>query len=1357
MAFLYCAPCFLVYNRNVKATRKFRCGVRQRRKKLVVEEHDGQGNGREMEKFSVKKPFTVLVAVVMVLMLGFVALTKMQTNLLPDVSTPYLMVVTVYPGASPERVESEVSDVMENALGTVSGVETITATSAENYNLLLMQFNEGTDMNSALVKVSNKIDQTTASLPSSCLTPSIIEYNLNMNAFMTVAVSREGSDVYALSDFVSDTLVPYVERKGGVSSVSTNGLIEKLVQVQLNQSKIDVINEKLLEVIDVQLAEAKAQLDDAEAQINAGRKEYEKELKNFGNTVSDQVMSQMGTQVADAVTVVRDQAQALLESVNQLIGVVQEPEIQQALIEVRDGLQHVMDQFNETGMRDIDSLIEIVAELRTITDKLTTALQQLQARLNVETGTEGSTATDLADDLQVQQSLSTIYNTLESTIKAMDNVPDLMNSFSQALGSYSYQQLNAYMKFSEARDMLNTYETQFKEAQKQYEDAKQKALASADVAKLLDIDTLAQLIYAQNFSMPAGYVDDKDGNSWLLKVGEEYNSVEDIEGALLLHVDGFGDVRLSDVADVEIIDNAEESYTRLNGERAAVLKIFKSSSSSASTVSDNCLEAFRELEAQYDGLHVVVLSNQGNYITIIVKSILSSMAIGAALAIIVLAIFLKDIKPTLVVGISIPLSVVFAVALMYFTGLDMNVMTLAGLSLGIGMLVDNSVVVIENVYRLRSRGIPAARAAVMGTRQVGMSIVASTLTSVCVFLPVIFSSSIVRSLLQPMSLCIGYCLAASLIVAMTVVPAASATVLKKAEPKKLAWFEKIQNGYGKSLAWCLQHRALPLVAAVVLLVFCVWRVASMGVVLLPTITSNEASITLSTDDGLSKEDSYAVAGQVVEAVMGVENVKEVGITTDTSVAGLDISQLGLPSTITDLLNAANSYGSYQLNVMLREDLSSSEIEAARQALVDATSGIKHCTASVEISGMQELTSQLAGGLSVKVYGADAETLNQLGDKVVEMVNETEGFANATTGLGNGDSTINLHIDRDKVRSYGLTVAQVYQQIAAKLTTTTTAQTPVVIDGTSMNVQISDNLDPVTKENMMELTFTTSVMSADGTTTTGTCTLADMATWVEGTAPDSITSENQTQFITVTADTLEGYNTTVQSRELQKKLDAFAQSGEMPEGCSFSMGGESDTVNYMVNEMVQWMALALPFVYLVMVAQFQSLLSPFIVLFTVPLAFTGGLLGLLATGQQLTMISLMGFIVLMGTVVNNGIVFVDYANQLRLGGMDRRAALIATGKTRMRPILMTTLTTVLAMLQMVFSDDMASQLMSGMAIVIICGLSYATLMTLYIVPIMYDILFKKPPLNVDIGDEAHFDDIPDDAAEFLAASNAQPQA
>ena len=1311
-----------------------------------------------MEKFSVKKPFTVLVAVIMVLMLGFVAITKMQTNLLPDVSTPYLMVVTVYPGASPERVESEVSDVLQNSL-TVPGVEKITATSAENYSLLLMQFTEGTDMNSALVKVSNKLDQAKSDLPSTALTPSIIEYSLNMNSFMTVAVSREGSDVYGLSDFVKNTMVPYVQRKGGVSSVSASGLVEKLVQVQLNQDKIDDINARLMELIDTQLADARKQLDSAEAQIEAGRKEYEKQLKNFGNTVSDSVMGSMSVEVDNAVKVVRDQAQALLESVNNLIAVVKEPEIQQALVEVRDGLQKVMDKFNDTGMRDIDSLIEIVSELRDITDKLSDALQTLQNRINTETGSTGEGAEDLANELKLQDSLNVIYKTLEDTIKAMDNVPGMMGQFSDALGDFSQQQLNAYMKFTEAREMLNEYEKQLNEAKQQYEDAKEKALASADVTKQLDISTLANLIYAQNFSMPAGYVKDESGQSWLLKVGEEYDSVEDISGALLLHVEGYGDVRLSDVADVEVIDNAADSFTRLNGEQASVLKIYKDDSSSAGDVSANCLSAFEELEAQYDGLHVVVLSNQGNYITVLIKSILTSMLVGAALAIIVLAIFLKDIKPTLVVGISIPLSVLFAVVLMYFTGLDLNVMTLAGLSLGIGMLVDNSVVVIENIYRLRGRGVPAARAAVQGAKQVGMSVVASTLTSVCVFLPVVFSSSMVRSLMEPMSLCIGYCLMASLIVAITVVPAASATVLKKAEPKKLAWFDKVQAAYGRSLEAALKHRAVPLIAAVALLAFSGWKVMSMGIELLPTSTSNEAVVTVSTTDTLSKEESYAVADKVMDAVMAVDGVEEVGITTDTSVAGMDISQLGLPSAITDLLAAANSYGSYKLNVQLDEGLSSTQLNAACKAMEEAVANIADCTATVKLYGMtDDLTSQLSTGLSVRIYGADAETLTALSEKVVDLVNNTEGFQNATNGLGAGDSTIILQVDRDKVRSYGLTVAQVYQKIAAKLTTTTTAQTPVTVDGTTMDVQISDNLDPLTKENMMDMTFDTSVISADGTTENGTCTLADIATWTTGTAPDSITSENQTEYVTVTAETVAGYNTTVQARVLEKELNEFALSDEMPEGCSFSMDGESSNVNFMVKEMVQWMGLALPFVYLVMVAQFQSLLSPFIVLFTVPLAFTGGLLGLLFTGQQLTMISLMGFIVLMGTVVNNGIVFVDYANQLRLGGMERRAALVATGKTRMRPILMTTLTTVLAMLQMVFSDDMASQLMSGMAIVIICGLSYATLMTLYIVPILYDILFKKPPLNVDIGSDEDLDDIPDDAAEFIAqqADTAQPE-
>ena len=237
---------------------------------------------------------------------------------------------------------------------------------------------------------------------------------------------------------------------------------------------------------------------------------------------------------------------------------------------------------------------------------------------------------------------------------------------------------------------------------------------------------------------------------------------------------------------------------------------------------------------------------------------------------------------------------------------------------------------------------------------------------------------------------------------------------------------------------------------------------------------------------------------------------------------------------------------------------------------------------------------------------------------------------------------------------------------------------------------------------------------------------------------------------------EGYNATLLSRQLTTLLDNYKNSGALPYGYSIELDGESSTVNDMVMQMLLLIALGGLFVYLVMVAQFQSLLSPFIVLFTVPLAFTGGIIGLIITGEQLSLLSLMGFALLMGTVVNNGIVFVDYVNQLRIGGMDRRSALIATGKTRMRPILMTALTTILAMFQLIFSDDMAGQLGRGMSIVVVGGMIYATAMTLIIVPVIYDILFKREPRNVDTGSD-DMDDILDDAAEFIAESLALKEA
>ena len=698
--------------------------------------------------------------------------------------------------------------------------------------------------------------------------------------------------------------------------------------------------------------------------------------------------------------------------------------------------------------------------------------------------------------------------------------------------------------------------------------------------------------------------------------------------------------------------------------------------------------------------------------------------------------FLKDVKPTLVVAISIPLSVLFALVLMYFTGLTLNMITLSGLALGIGMLVDNSVVVLENIYRLRGRGISAPRASVQGTLQVSGSIIASTLTTVCVFLPMVFAEGTVRELLVPMGLSITYCLAASLIVAETVVPASCSTLLRDAKPKEHPWFDKILAVYEKMLNWCLDHRLSTVAVAVALLAVTIWQVFQTGIVMLPEMTAEQISVSITTGEDMERSESYRTADEVMDRILRLEGVSMVGI--------LDGGSSG--SMLGGMTGGSGSYGSYTGYVMSDAELGGNGVKELCEKINAVAEGLD-CTVSASANGMGDLGALMSGGLSVSIYGDNLEDIIRVSEDVKELVESVDGFENARNGLEDLPASRHLAIDRDAAARAGLTTAQIYMEVAAKLTGSVVATT-ITAGGDNMQVTISDTAGLPTLEELLDLEITGSAMGEDGQMKETVYRLGDFTNIEEAPAVGSISRENQNTYITVSADTAEGKNTTILSRSLQEKLDDYQQKNGLPKGVSIVVSGESSEVNEMLSSMLQMAALALVFVYLVMVAQFQSLLSPFIVLFTVPLAFTGGMLGLMAAGEQLSLLSLMGFLVLMGTVVNNGIVFVDYTNQLRMGGLSRRAALVATGKTRMRPILMTTLTTVLAMGQLIFGDDMGSQLGGGMAIVIAGGLTYATLMTLFIIPVMYDMLFKRPPLDVDLGSE-DLDDVPDDAAEYLA--------
>lgn len=1288
-----------------------------------------------MEKLSVKKPFTILVAVIAVLVLGVVSVTRMTTDLLPNMSLPYLMVITTYPGASPERVESDVVRPLESALGTVNGVENVYSTSAENYGMVQLEFAEGTDMESTLVKVSSALQEVGATLPDMCSTPSIIELSMDMMATMYVSVSRDGYDIYQLSAFVKDTVQPYIERQNGVASVTGLGLVEQSIHVELNQEKIDKLNEKLLATVDETLSKALAELEKAEQEVASGKAELQKAQSSFGTTMAGTLFEQIDDTVSETAKETKAKVDALLTQVKELRTEITDGELGQALDSIIKNLEEISARLSNKDLK-LEDLLQIAGNLEVILDDLAEILEKIDFE-NAETDPSSPI-------YQLRKTLDEISGTLESLSELLDNIPQILSGLEDAYAGLTQAQLEAAVGFATASAQLTSAEAQLVTARAELENAKTEALKTANLDKLLSISTLSQMIYAQNFSMPAGYIDDADDNSWLLKVGDEFKTLDELSSALLVSMDGIGEVRLSDVADVTVIDNAGDSYTRLNGQEAVILSIFKNSTTGTNETAKNCLTAFQELEDKHNGTNVVTLMNQGSYIDLIIESVLSSMILGAGLAIIILALFLKDVKPTIVVAISIPLSVLFTLVLMYFTGISLNMMTLSGLALGIGMLVDNSVVVIENIYRLRSRGVGAARAAVQGTKQVAGAIISSTLTTICVFLPLVFTEGMVKELLLPLGLCIGYCLMASLIVALTVVPAAASTMLKNAAAKPHPWFDRFLNTYGRFLNWCLNFKAVPLTAAITLLAVCIWAVVNMGIVLLPEMNANQISVNVSTPEGMTREESYAMADDVLDVLLSVDGVNEVGVMDAGSSSGL----MGGMS-----MGGGNNYGDYIYYIVIDEDTPANTIKRI-------TADINKAIADLEIDGeastggMDEMVSMLGSGLSVNIYGNDLETLETLSEQVSDLVATVPGYTDISTSFAEGDDTIHLVIDRDKAMAKGLTVAQIYMAISEKMTTSANSTT-VTLEGITMAVTVENPNDPLTVENLLELELSATTMDATGASVTTTYKLSEFATIEKTTSISSIGRENQSRYVTVSAGVEEGYNATLLARELDDKLAEFSQS-QVPYGYRVQLDGESTVVNEMVLQMALLIALGCLFIYLVMVAQFQSLLSPFIVLFTIPLAFTGGMIGLLIYGQQLSLLSLMGFAVLMGTVVNNGIVFVDYTNQLRLGGMDRRSALIATGKTRMRPILMTTLTTILAMFQLVFSDDMAGQLGGGMAVVIIGGLLYATVMTLIIVPVMYDILFKRKPLDVDIGSE-NLDDVPDDAAEFIAEALAAEEA
>ena len=1290
-----------------------------------------------LSKLSVKKPYTVIVGVILVIVLGAVSLTKMTTDLLPDMSLPYALVITTDMGASPEKVESDVTAPVEASMATTSSIKNVSSASYDNYSMVILEYEQNANMDSVIIEIQQKLDQLEGSFPDGAGKPMIMQIDPDMMPVMVASADVEGMTQSEISDYVENELSPVLESIDGVASVSTTGTVEENIHVTLDQDKIDALNQKIQSKIEEQFTEPQEQLDQAAEQVESGRRQMESgkdQLANqLGQAENEVINGKSQAFVAESdlsqnYTVLKATDELIKRAIPELQSIYEQgmglkADIEQAQKEAQmnsdDGSRRIEELLEEAKIsgdqEQINQILAMTGENQESIAEAGKRLELLQEELlELNTSLNQQWADKLAalnvslssiDDIpqvitQLSQKQVEIQTAMAALQTAQEQVTDGKTTLDDAYVTLNRMEIDGILEMSEASAQLAVGEARLEQGQEKLEESKQSALESADLNQILSVETLGQILTAQNFSMPAGYVNENK-KQYLVRVGDEVSSVEELENLVLVDVgmDGIAPIRLSDVAKTEVVDDTGDSYSKVNGNPAIMLSIEKQTGYSTGDVTKRIKTRFESLEKENDKLHMTILMNQGVYIDTIVQSVMENMILGAILAVLILILFLKDIKPTLVIACSIPLSVVFAIVLMYFTGISLNIISLSGLALGVGMLVDNSIVVIENIYRLRNQGFSIRKAAVEGAGQVAGAIFASTLTTVCVFAPIIFTEGITRQLFVDIALTIAYTLAASLIVALTFVPMMASGALKNTREIKHPWFDRILDGYEKVLRVALRFKPIVLICVVVFLVASVTLSVSKGFTFMDmNMETEQLTVTVSAkeDEKLTFEELTERADEVVDKISGISGVDSIG----AMAGGGGIMSMGSTDSVTMyvLIDDSGATGS--------------EITASIQAL---TADLD-CDVNTD-SSASDMSSFFGSGISVRVSGKDLDKLQKLAGQIAEVVEKTEGTVDVDDGLGDTTPSFTVKVDKEKAAKYGMTTAQVYQLVYKQLASNTSSTTiSTDLKDYKVYVQSGEQAD-VTPGDIRKLTFPYTDRISGETTD---IPLKDIAEFEEGESLNVINRSSQTRYISVTAGVDEDHNVTLVSDQIQKELDKI----KLPDGYEISMTGEDETIRDAMNQLYLMLILAVVFIYLIMVAQFQSFLSPFIIMFTIPLAFTGGFFALFVTDNEVGVVSMIGFVMLAGVIVNNGIVLVDYINQLRREGMDKKEAIVTAGRTRLRPILMTALTTILAMSTMAMGLGSGSEMMQPMAIVTEGGMLYGTLLTLIVVPCIYDLFTRN---------------------------------
>lgn len=1013
-----------------------------------------------ISKLSVKRPVTMIMALVAVIMLGAVSLVKMPQALLPDMEYPYALAMVTYGGAGPEEVEQMVTEKMEGSLASVEGVKNIISVSSENVAMVMIEFEMGTDLNYATLDMREKLSMAQMQMPDDASSPTIMKVNMDSMPVMQLFVSSD-MELAELGSFVEDNITSRFERISGVAQVSTMGSTETEIQIKFDQDK----------------------------------------LQGYGLTMS----------------------------------------------------------------------------------------------------------------------------------------------------------------------------------------------------------TVSQILSAENISYPSGSI--SNGNTDItVKTFGEFQSINDIKEIPLTLGDG-SIISLENIAQISEAESDAESITRMDGNQAVGLYISKSSGANIVDLSDSVQKEIESIKEKYgDQINIQIGFDQSDFVRQSISSVASTAVQGAILAVIVIFFFLRNIRSTLVIGISIPTSVLATFCVMKVLDMSLNMLTLGSLTLAIGMLVDNSVVVLENIFRRNKQGLNAEDAAIEGSKEVGLAVMASTLTSIVVYLPIALSGGLAGMMFQDFSFTIIAALLCSLVVAMTVVPMLCSKLLDSSVSEdyikigKFFYRYKIVNLFTKFIDWMIEgyghlmHKALKkrkrLIALfVVIFVASVSLVSMVGWELIPEMDEGSFSVTVEMPEGTSLEEQDEFIKPLEEYVLNIPELDNVTLSVGSSSAS-------------SLISSGNS-----VSVVLKEDRTRSTKEVMNE-MKDHFKDLAGAEVSYSLTSSMGTTALGGSDLSLNITGSDIDMVSSNAVELANQIRELDCVSEVTTDVEEGSPEIKVILNRSTASHYGLTTYQVATALSNALSGSTSTQISVNGDDIDINLSLSDKYAN-SVEDMKAITISSPM---------GNVPVGQVATFEYDNAPVSITRNNQEMLNTVDITFKEG----VDSKDATKQVTNIAENFIFDDGVSFEQGGMQEQMMEAFSDLLLALVISLALVYIVLASQFESFILPVMVMMSIPFAMSGAFLALFLAGKTLSMPSFIGLIMLVGIVVNNAILLVEFINQNKKI-MGRDDAITQAGQVRMRPILMTTLTTVIGMVPMALGIGEGMEIMAPMGLSIIGGLIASTIVTLFLVPILYAIV------------------------------------